>query len=260
MRRRPGISGLQRDNAARQEYKALGQHVAESKLEVMRAQMEMLKKSLEEFAIKHKSDIRADPAFRAQFHTMCANAGVDPLSSNKGMWAQLLGFGDFYYSVGVQIIEGCIATRPYNGGIMDITTLLKFLQRRRGSAAEPVSQDDVERAIGKLKALGGGYELMSIGGKRYVRSVPGELNTDKNALIEMAQAHGFVTLPQAMAQLQWSETRAEENLWALVKEGLALIDDGSPDGTRLYWFPLVDTAPGAWKLAAPSSGFIATLE
>lgn len=34
---------------------------------------------------------------------MCANVGVDPLASNKGAWAQLLGFGDFYYELGVQV-------------------------------------------------------------------------------------------------------------------------------------------------------------
>ena len=47
--------------------------------------------------------MRKDPIFRAQFHTMCANIGVDPLASNKGAWTQLLGFGDFYYELGVQV-------------------------------------------------------------------------------------------------------------------------------------------------------------
>ena len=36
-----------------------------------------------------REDIRKDPAFRAQFHAMCANIGVDPLASNKGVWAQV---------------------------------------------------------------------------------------------------------------------------------------------------------------------------
>lgn len=36
-----------------------------------------------------RDDIRKDPAFRAQFHVMCANIGVDPLASNKGVWAQV---------------------------------------------------------------------------------------------------------------------------------------------------------------------------
>lgn len=45
--------------------------------------MALFKSSLEEFAHKHKKDIRQDPVFRAQFQTMCANIGVDPLASNK---------------------------------------------------------------------------------------------------------------------------------------------------------------------------------
>lgn len=53
--------------------------------------------------LRRRADITRDPAFRAQFHAMCAAAGVDPLASNKGFWAELLGFGDFYYELGVQI-------------------------------------------------------------------------------------------------------------------------------------------------------------
>lgn len=70
-----------------------------------------------------REDVRKDPVFRAQFHTMCANVGVDPLASNKGMWAQLLGFGDFYYELGVQVVEACLATRSMNGGLMDLDSL-----------------------------------------------------------------------------------------------------------------------------------------
>ena len=59
---------------------------------------------------------------------MCANVGVDPLASNKGVWAQLLGFGDFYYELGVQIVEACLATRAYNGGLMDLPALQRYVQ------------------------------------------------------------------------------------------------------------------------------------
>ena len=54
-------------------------------------------------ACARRADITRDPAFRAQFHAMCTAAGVDPLASNKGFWAEMLGFGDFYYELGVQI-------------------------------------------------------------------------------------------------------------------------------------------------------------
>lgn len=47
-----------------------------------------------------QNDIRKNPIFRSQFHDMCAKVGVDPLASNKGFWAELLGIGDFYYELG----------------------------------------------------------------------------------------------------------------------------------------------------------------
>jgi len=62
--------------------------------------------------VARREDVRRDPAFRAQFHAMCANVGVDPLASNKGAWAQLLGFGDFYYELGVQARPPRPAARP----------------------------------------------------------------------------------------------------------------------------------------------------
>lgn len=58
---------------------------------------------------------------------MCANIGVDPLASNKGVWAQVLGFGDFYYELGVQIVEACMATRSINGGLMDMQSLMRYV-------------------------------------------------------------------------------------------------------------------------------------
>ncbi len=58
-----------------------------------------------------RQEIRQSTAFRSHFHAMCANVGVDPLVSNQSRWTQLLGLGDFYYELGVQIIEACLATR-----------------------------------------------------------------------------------------------------------------------------------------------------
>lgn len=66
-------------------------------LQQMKDQLATFKSKLEEFALQHKADIRRDPVFRAQFHTMCANIGVDPLASNKvcgGQAAVAAGHGD----------------------------------------------------------------------------------------------------------------------------------------------------------------------
>lgn len=39
------------------------------------------------------------------------------------MWAELLGFGDYYYELGVQLLEACWASRPLNGGLMELGAL-----------------------------------------------------------------------------------------------------------------------------------------
>lgn len=40
---------------------------------------------------------------------MCNAAGVDPLSSSKGLWDELLGVGQFYNDLAVQAWKGPIA-------------------------------------------------------------------------------------------------------------------------------------------------------
>ena len=113
----------------------------------------------------------------------------------------------------------------------------QYLQRRRGAAAEPVSEDDITRAIAKLKTLGSGFRLVKLGDKSLVQSVPGELNQDKNAALDLAQSKGFTSEGDLMQNLQWSKTRASETLSGLLKEGLAMVDAGAPDGKALIWFP-----------------------
>lgn len=119
------------------------------------------------------------------------------------------------------------------------------MQRRRGAAAEPVSTDDIVRAIGKLKALGNGFRLVKLGNRSLVQSVPGELSQDKNEALNLAQGAGYTSKEEVMHRLKWDETRASENLSALLKEGLAMLDEGAPDGRPLFWFPCLQSSSQA---------------
>lgn len=239
MRRRPGIGGLQSAAAAKDQYRLAGENVAKIKNDIMKEQLTTFKSQLEDFARKHKNDIRKNPAFRSQFHEMCSKIGVDPLASNKGFWAELLGIGDFYYELGVQIVDICLATRSLNGGLINLQELCTLLCQRRKAARESVSEDDCLRAISKLKVLGSGFEVISIGKKKLIRSVPTELNKDHNEILELAQARGYVTVDDAERRLSWSSGRAIDALDTLLEEGLAMIDDGHRDCKRRYWFPCV---------------------
>eukprot|EP00899_Mesostigma_viride_P024472 jgi/Mesvir1/5209/Mv15340-RA.1 len=240
MRRKPGIGGLQGATATKQVYRAVGENVRSMKRSEMQEQLATFKKSLQDFAMKHKDEIRRQPVFRAQFHEMCSHVGVDPLASNKGFWAEVLGIGDFYYELGVQIVDACLATRPYNGGLIDLNDLRALVVERRktsGGASVEVSRDDCVRAIGKLKILGGGFSLVDVGTRKLVRSVPYELNRDHNRVLEESQKLGYVTVHGLVQALGWTPGRVQDVLDSLLKEGLALVDDGAPDRVRQFWFP-----------------------
>lgn len=205
------------------------------------------------FLFSLSDEIRRDPVFRAQFHTMCATVGVDPLASASGAWAASLGFGDFYARLAVQVAEACLAHRPLDGGLTPVDTLMAYLARRRGPRAEAISADDLKRAVAALACLGPGFGMVKVGGgARLVRSIPLELSTDTNAVLDLAGGRGWVTVRQLAEGLKWEAGRAGAALDALCAEGVGLVDDPEQAGGRggkkdvefRYWFPCLGVGLG----------------
>jgi ESCRT-II complex subunit VPS22 len=171
------------------------------------------------------------------FVRMCALVGVDPLAeggggggTGKAGWvAEILGvgLGDFSLELGVQIVDICVSTRERNGGLIEMTELIRLLSKLRGHALpeQPdfdsvgsavataggkggggrISEEDVIRAIRVLKPLGAGYEVIELGGlesddkqrpggkaragggRKMVCSVPRELDEDQSVVLGVAR-------------------------------------------------------------------------
>lgn len=236
MRRGAGVGAIKNKNLAQARYKDKGSEIAEDQFTHMTQQMDVFKKNLEDFASKHKEDIRKDPRFRLQFQEMCASIGVDPLASSKGFWAEMLGVGDFYYELGVQIVEVCLATSHRNGGLIAVEELRDRVTASRGRNSQDVSIDDLLRAIRKLRILGNGFTLLTAGSMQLVQSVPGELTMDHTNLLQLAQKSGYVSMSQLIKEFKWEEERARRALEFLTKEGMAWVDDQG-GSERLYWIP-----------------------
>ncbi|KAI3935663.1 hypothetical protein MKW98_022671 [Papaver atlanticum] len=145
-------------------------------------------------------------------------------------WLQTKDFGLSYWELVTSIMN------------LEFCTLLC---QRRKAARDSVSEDDCLRAISKLKVLGSGFEVISVGKKKLVRSVPTELNKDHNEILELAQAQGYVTVEEVERRFSWTSGRATDALEALLEEGLAMIDDGHRDCKRRYWFPCVSVSASA---------------
>jgi len=216
----------------------LGSEIAGEQLNQLSIQMESFRTRLEDFSSKHSQEIRKSAKFRRQFQEMCASVGVDPLASSKGFWAEKLGFGDFYYELGIQVIEICIATNHINGGVITLEELrMKLLKSRSKTRKDEITSDDILRAIAKLKLLGSGFQAIPVSGGRYIiQSIPGEMNMDYTRVIELAERNGgSVTDNLMLRDFKWDASRVQRVLTRLVTDGLIWIDEQSDPWE--YWFP-----------------------
>lgn len=244
-----GVGAVLNRESDRRDGAALGADLATQRAKHVQEQLALFKTHLEGFAAKHRHDINRDPEFRRQFTKMAKSIGVDPLASSKGFWGELLGLGDYYYELSVQIVDICLARRAVNGGLMPLQELRARLQAARPRNAEPVSEDDVKQSLRKLATLGGGYSIVKVGGTRFVLSVPAELSSDTVTVLQHCDASvgvgaGFVTIGNLVSELHWTADRATAACSALVRDGFAWVDDGAPDGVRRYY------APAVWRGSA----------
>uniref|UniRef100_A0A0K8TR35 Vacuolar-sorting protein SNF8 n=1 Tax=Tabanus bromius TaxID=304241 RepID=A0A0K8TR35_TABBR len=238
MRRRPGLASVQQQQLAAERYEAKGTVLQESQLEQMVKHMDIFREKLEEFTMKHRSDIRKNTQFRRQFQQMCGAIGVDPLASRKGFWS-ILGMGDFYYELGVQVVEACLAANRTTGGYMELNELRQRLiaAKRNKDAVGEITNDDILMAANKLSIFGNGFTIYPIGGgKHMVQSVPRELSSDEATILkEASEKDGHATISFLVQNLGWSPVRAKQVLDKTVSEGMSWIDEQGKEPS--YWFP-----------------------
>ncbi|OQR70312.1 vacuolar-sorting protein SNF8-like [Tropilaelaps mercedesae] len=236
MRRRVGVGAVQKSRLAEEKFRQKGDQLAAIELQQLDQQVESFKRKLEEFAAKHAKAIQKDPEFRQKFQEMCANIGVDPLASSKGFWANLLGVGDLYYELAVQIIEICLATQHVNGGLISLTELLNRI--RRGKNRGDISACDLLTAIKKIRVLGTGFQVIQTGPETYVQSVARELSVDQSDAIQAGEKHrGMVSVSILHELYGWPAQRSVKVLNELLQENLLWLD--AAGGEDEYWFPAI---------------------
>jgi len=252
MARRPlGMKGIEQNDRLKESLKKQGNALNDARVEHLQNSLDSFRTHLELFSRKHKEAIRADPKFRAQFALMCSQIGVDPLASNKGFWAELLGIGDYFFDLGVKVMTIAISTRSTNGGIIGVDELLERLeaQRLRTDAAlaraskakkqvkssPKVSVEDISKAIEKISSLGSGLKLATIGIRKVLISVPLEFSQDQSLLLESTSSlkGSPISAEKVKSSLGWSSERASRACKDLAAEGLAWWDKVSDE----YWFP-----------------------
>lgn len=244
-RNRFGIGALQKDKQRLELFQQKGSSLAKEELEKLTGQMGEFRTNLEKFAQKYKRDIKKNGEFRRHFQQMCAVSGVDPLRSSANFWVKLLGVGDFYYELAIQIAEVFLSTSHENGGIMTAEELLSRVLASRNvsknanlQSTDSITIEDLLEAIKKLKVLGSNIREIPSKNSYIIHATPAELNSDHIYISQNAHSTGgYVSRELLREKLSWPDERTQKALDELVMEGVVWLDTQGPNNETLYWFP-----------------------
>jgi ESCRT-II complex subunit VPS22 len=239
-----GLAALERQQESLRSFNALSSQLSNAQVDNLHAQLDKFRNALTHFATHHRTDIRSDPRFRRAFQQMCASIGVDPLAGPRrgGWWEEALGLGDWQSELGVQIVDVCVSTRDRNGGLIELSELVRLVSRLRGLEGGAITEEDVVRSIQALKPLGAGYEVLDFGGgRKMVRSVPKELDEDQMVVLAVAaEQKGRVDEEVLVRRKAWTAERSRAVLQnMLLRDGTCWLDeqDGPHGMGRAYWVP-----------------------
>lgn len=239
-RNRPiGIGAIQKDRQRLELFEKKGSDLAKEELKKLTGQMAEFRTNLEKFAGKYKNNIKKNAEFRRHFQQMCASAGVDPLRSSANFWVKLLGVGDFYYELAIQVVEVFLSTGHKNGGIMSIEELLSrvLASKNIDPRANSITTWDILEAIKKLKVLGSHIREVPTHNSFIIHATPAELNSDQTHITQVAHSNrGYVSQTLLREKLSWSDERIQKALDELIMEGIIWIDKQGLNGEYLYWF------------------------
>ncbi|KAJ3723652.1 vacuolar-sorting protein SNF8 [Lentinula raphanica] len=250
-----GLAALDRHTSTSRSYDLLSTSLSQQQVAHLHSQLNSFRSALTTFATNHRDDILHDPAFRHQFTQMCSSIGVDPLAGPRrgGWWAELLSsVGDWQYELGVQIVDICVSTRERNGGMIELSELVRLIRKLRGvpdgqdeKKKGTVTEEDIIRSVKTLSPLGAGYTIVTLDdGRRMVRSVPKELDEDQAVILALARdpgRYGKLTIDDLVLQRDeggrgWTRERARgalENM--LLRDGSCWVDEQDPVHDKVYW-------------------------
>ncbi|KAK5109031.1 hypothetical protein LTR62_007579 [Meristemomyces frigidus] len=251
-RRGVGLNAFSNAAISSEQYARHGQQLRSNHAEALANQLSVFQAALHNFSLTHAKDIRSNPNFRAEFARMCNAIGVDPLAGSNvkdirgagggagGVWAKMLGssVNDFYFELAVRVVEVCRETRGENGGMIAVSDVQKRVAKGRSGlvgGGMDATEDDLLRAIESLQPLGGMFKVQVLGGCKFIRSVPKELNPDQAKVLEVIQILGHVTVSMLQANLDWERARAITVIDDLVADSLVWIDSQAEEPE--FWSP-----------------------
>lgn len=224
----------------RDAFSRLGQILNQKHSDELSAQLSVFQSVIVNLAFEQGDEIRSNPEFRIKFIEICLLIGIDPLELLLILEHRLRKNDDFYGALAIKVVETCQQTRDINGGLISMKELCSRI-REASNVPLQFSDEDVTRALGLLKGLGEGFELLVINRKKWIRHFTplgkGNISSDHRKVYELCDfMGGFVTYRLLRDNYGWDKIRLSTVIEEMILDGFLWIDEQSADGL-LFWEP-----------------------
>lgn len=216
-------------------YAQLGQLLHQQHSDELSTQLAVFRSALVNFARDHPEGITNDTEARAKFTQVCMLIGIDPLElsmQSRGSIEQ------YRISLAVRLVEICNDTRAINGGLIPLKELVTIL-KENPEFELLVTEQDVLDCISLLNGLGKGYEMFTINGKAWLKSVSmsQSISSDQKTIYEACEfIGGYVTRTILQDNYGWDKVRAQSAIDDMIMHGFLWVDQ--QDGREImYWVP-----------------------
>lgn len=223
----------------RDAYLRVGQALSQKHSDLLAAQFSVLRSAVVNFAVEHGEEIGKNQDFSKKFTEICNLIGVDSLELLLYQQSQGKKSPAFFDGLAIRIVEVCKESRNFNGGLIAIKELRSIL-RQGADVALPVEEDDIMKALGALQNLGKGYDVIAVGGRRWVKfysaSGDGGIPADHKRIYEMCDfMGGYVSYGLLRDNYGWDNVRVRNVIEEMISDGLLWVD--SQGDEWLFWEP-----------------------
>ncbi|GME86603.1 unnamed protein product [Ambrosiozyma monospora] len=238
MSARKGLASFDDVTSHKQKFQNLGQKLVLQQREELKTQLQVFQNALISFKKQYNDEIIQNPEFRVEFSQICQSFGIDPLVVSSSMNGEASDEEEKINQLSLKIFDVCSVTKNLNGGIISIKDLIKLINKDTWFNEDlnlKIVEADVLKALDNLKVLGDELQIIKIGGKNYIKSVPQQLSNDQSLILSTSEMLGFVSIPMLHDNFNWKTVRCRTNLDELVANGLLWIDKKEGEREILYW-------------------------
>lgn len=236
-----GLSSLN-SKSLNEKYQTLGDVLLNAQREQLQTQLQVFQNALISFKSEYSKEIIQNEQARTCFAEVCMAFGIDPLvvassindADNSGK-----NKSERNNQLCIKMIELCSITRPINGGIVSINELLKLINSDTWVSHDlqiTFNENDIIESLNHLKIIGDELNLISIGKKKYIKTIPQELNSDELRVLETVDLLGYVSVSLLRDNFNWKKLRCQNIIDDLVTNGILWVDIRKNHETK-YWIP-----------------------